>query len=155
MLDKPRYWDLFQKIEAKIFFIWHQEDKTPEIIWGEISLYQQLSLSLFILVNSTNYYALMQWPHKHSLYVIRKATLKKKNFYFVLGFSQLTNVVWEFQVNSEGFSHTYVCMYPFPLKPLSHPDCHITEQSSLCCTLGTYWLSILNIAVCTCPSQSP
>ena len=131
MLGKSRYWDLFQKIDAKNFFMWYQEDKTPEIIWGEISLYQQLSLSLFILVISTNYYALMQWPHKHSLYVIRKVILKKKkNFYFVLGFSQLTNV-WEFQVNSKG-TQPYICMYPSPLKPLSHPDCHITLNRVPC-----------------------
>ena len=29
------------------------------------------------------------------------------------------------------------------------------EQSALCYTVGPYWLSILNIAVCTCQSQSP
>ena len=30
-----------------------------------------------------------------------------------------------------------------------------TEQSSLCYTVGPSWLSILNIAVCTCRSQTP
>ena len=29
------------------------------------------------------------------------------------------------------------------------------EQSSLCCTVGLCWLSILNIAVCTCQSRIP
>ena len=29
------------------------------------------------------------------------------------------------------------------------------EQSSLCYTVGSCWLSILNRAVCTCPSQTP
>ena len=29
------------------------------------------------------------------------------------------------------------------------------EQSSLCYTVGPCWLSILNIAVCTCRSQTP
>ena len=28
-----------------------------------------------------------------------------------------------------------------------------TEQISLCCTVGPCWLSVLNIAVCTCQSQ--
>ena len=28
------------------------------------------------------------------------------------------------------------------------------EQSSLCYMVGPYWLSILNIAVCTCQSQT-
>ena len=30
-----------------------------------------------------------------------------------------------------------------------------TEQSSLCYTVGPCWLSILNIAVCACQSQTP
>ena len=30
-----------------------------------------------------------------------------------------------------------------------------TEQSSLCYTVGPCWLSILNIAMCTCQSQTP
>ena len=29
------------------------------------------------------------------------------------------------------------------------------EQSSLCYTVGPCWLSILNIAMCTCQSQTP
>ena len=31
---------------------------------------------------------------------------------------------------------------------------HNIEQSSMCCTVGPCWLSILNIAVCTCPVQT-
>ena len=38
----------------------------------------------------------------------------------------------------------------FPLRSL-----HNIEQSPLCYTVGPCWLSILNIAVCTCQSQSP
>ena len=30
-----------------------------------------------------------------------------------------------------------------------------TEQSSLCYIVGPYWLSVLNVAGCTCPSQTP
>ena len=29
------------------------------------------------------------------------------------------------------------------------------EQSSLCCTVGPCWLSVLNIALCTYRSQTP
>jgi len=29
------------------------------------------------------------------------------------------------------------------------------EQSSLCCTVGPCWLSVLNIALCTYQSQTP
>ena len=32
---------------------------------------------------------------------------------------------------------------------------HNIEQCSLSYTVGLCWLSILNIAVCTCPSQTP
>ena len=32
---------------------------------------------------------------------------------------------------------------------------HNIEQSSMCYTVGPCWLSILNIAECTCPSQTP
>ena len=38
----------------------------------------------------------------------------------------------------------------FPVRLL-----HNIEQSSLCSTVGPCWLSILNIAVCTCQSQTP
>ena len=44
-------------------------------------------------------------------------------------------------------------MYPVSPKLPFHPDCHI-QQSCLCYTVGPCWLSILNIAVCTCPSQT-
>ena len=37
----------------------------------------------------------------------------------------------------------------FPFRLLQN-----TEQSSLCYTVGPCWLSILNIAVCTCQSQT-
>ena len=38
----------------------------------------------------------------------------------------------------------------FPFKLL-----HNIEQNSPCCTVGPCWLSVLNIAVCTCQSQTP
>ena len=39
---------------------------------------------------------------------------------------------------------------PFPSRLL-----HIIEQSSMCYAICPHWLSILNTAVCTCPSQTP
>ena len=54
----------------------------------------------------------------------------------------------------EGLSHTYTCIHS-PLKPLSSRLPHNTEHSSLCYTVGPCWLSILNIAVYTCLSQTP
>ena len=39
--------------------------------------------------------------------------------------------------------------------PFSSRLPHDTEQSSLCCPAGPCWFSMLNIAVCPCPSQTP
>ena len=54
---------------------------------------------------------------------------------------------------SDSVIHTRVSilfqvLFPFRLL-------HSIEQSSLCYTVGLCWLSILNIAVCTCQSQTP
>jgi len=40
-----------------------------------------------------------------------------------------------------------------PQSPFSSRLPHNIEQSSMCCTVGPCWLSILNIAVCTCLVQ--
>ena len=42
-----------------------------------------------------------------------------------------------------------------PQTPLPSRAPHNTEQSSMCHTVVPCWLSILNIAVCTCSSQTP
>ena len=47
------------------------------------------------------------------------------------------------------------CVSIPPQTPFLSRLLHNTEQSSLCYTVGPCWLSILNIAVCTCPSQTP
>ena len=49
--------------------------------------------------------------------------------------------------------HIHVSILPQTPVPSRLP--HNIEQSSLCCAVGLCWLSILNIAVCTCPSQAP
>ena len=57
-------------------------------------------------------------------------------------------------MNSEG-TQSHIHMYPFSSKLLSHPHCHITlSRIPTCYTVGPCWLFILNIAVCTCPSQT-
>ena len=48
--------------------------------------------------------------------------------------------------------HTHVSI--FPQTPLPSRLPHNIEPSSLCYVVGLCWLSILNIAVCTCPSQT-
>ena len=63
--------------------------------------------------------------------------------------------LWKFQVNSQG-TQPYVYMYPFfPKLPFPSRLPQNNEQSSICYTVGPSWLSILNIAVCSCPSQIP
>ena len=42
-----------------------------------------------------------------------------------------------------------------PQTPLPSRMPHNIEQSSVCYTVGPCWLSILNIAMCICPSQTP
>ena len=61
---------------------------------------------------------------------------------------------WQFQVDSKG-TQPYIYLYPpqsLLLSRLSPPN---IKQSSLCYTVGPFWLPILNIAMCTCPSQTP
>ena len=49
--------------------------------------------------------------------------------------------------------HIHVCT--FPQTPLLSRLSHNIEQSSMCYTVDPCWLSILNITVCTCRSQTP
>ena len=49
--------------------------------------------------------------------------------------------------------HIYVSILPQTFLPSRLP--HNTKQNSLCYTVGPCWLSILNTAVCTHPSQAP
>ena len=49
--------------------------------------------------------------------------------------------------------HTHV--YILSQTPLPSRLPHTTEQSSLSCTIGPCWLSILNLTVCTCHSKLP
>ena len=68
-------------------------------------------------------------------------------------YSLLTMVI----VLGEQQRDSAICIHVFilPLTPIPSKLPHDIEQSSLCYILGPRWLSILNIAVCTCPSQTP
>ena len=71
-------------------------------------------------------------------------------FYYILACSWLT-MLWSTQVHSRG-TQPQASMHPFS-PPLRLP--HNIEQSTMCCAIGPCWLSILSIAVCTYPSQTP
>ena len=55
---------------------------------------------------------------------------------------------------AKGLRHTYTCTHS-PPAPLPSRQPRDTEQSSLCCPAGPRWFSMLNTAVCPCPSQTP
>ena len=72
-------------------------------------------------------------------------------FSFALGYSRVANnvVIVSHEQWRDSAIHTHVPLLPQGLLPSRLP--HIMEQSSMCCTAGLCWLSILNIAVYTCP----
>ena len=62
-----------------------------------------------------------------------------------------TRIPWEALSPSIVRTHVSILFQIlFPVKLLQN-----IEQNFLCYTVGPCWLSILNIAVCTCPSQTP
>ena len=67
--------------------------------------------------------------------------------------SLLINNVVMVSGNWKGFSYTYTYIHSFsssfPLRLLQN-----IKQSSLCYTVGPCWLSVVNIAVCTCQPQT-
>ena len=66
--------------------------------------------------------------------------------------SYQTVIVWHEQQRD---SAVHIQVSILPQTPLPSRLPHNIEQSSMCYTVGPYWLSILNIAVCTCPSKTP
>ena len=52
-------------------------------------------------------------------------------------------------------SAIHICVSILPQNSLPSRLAHNINQSSMCCTIGFHWLSILNIAMCTWSSQSP
>ena len=59
-------------------------------------------------------------------------------------------MLWEFQVDREE-SWPYTYMYPFSLKPLSHPGCYLT-LSSMCYVIGFCWFKYSSVYM-TCPKS--
>ena len=53
---------------------------------------------------------------------------------------------------SDSAIHTHVSIFPQTPLPSRLPN--NTEQSFMCYTGGPCWLSVLNTAVCACPSQT-
>ena len=89
------------------------------------------------------------WSSKQELYALSLL----KTFYFVLGVYPINNVVIvSGKQRRDSAIHVHVSVLLQTPLPSKLP--HSIEQSSMCCTIGPCWLTILNIAVCTCPSQT-
>ena len=71
------------------------------------------------------------------------------SFYFVLGYSQLTNNVVIISGEQQRDSAIHIHVSTLPQTPLLSRLPHNIEHSSLCYTVGPYWLSILNIHAMT------
>ena len=97
--------------------------------------------------------ALLPEDHQHFVFVLFL-------FLFSIGVQLIDNVC-SFQVYSKAIQlYTYMYLFFFQFLSYLGEDNKISllqdiEQSSLCYTVGPCWLSILNTAVCTCPSQTP
>ena len=89
--------------------------------------------------------------NRHTLHTY---THSPYSFVFYIGVELINNVVLMSGVQqSDSVIHIYVSilfqiLFPFRLFQK-------IERSSLCDTVDPCWLSILNIAVCTCQSQAP
>ena len=76
------------------------------------------------------------------------------NFLFCIGVWPINNVVIvSDEPQRDSAIHIHVSILPGSPLPSRLP--HNFEQSCLCYTAGSWWESILNIAVSTCPSQTP
>ena len=76
------------------------------------------------------------------------------NFLFYIGVQLINNVVIvSGRLQKDLAIHMHLSILPQTPLPSRLP--HNIEQSSLFYTVGPCWLSILNTAVCTCPSQTP
>ena len=102
------------------------------------------------------YYPLTMWPRGMLIpcfFFKFMQFILLLSFYFILEYSWLT-MLWYFEVDRKG-TQAYIYIYPFYLKLPSSPGCHITLSRVPCAyTVGPCWLFILNIPVCTCPSQT-
>ena len=86
------------------------------------------------------------------MYAFKKK--KEKTFLFYIGVLPVSHVVIV-SGGQQRDSAIYIYVPIHPQTPLPSRLPHNIEQSSLCHTVGPCWSSILNIAVCTRPSQTP
>ena len=77
-----------------------------------------------------------------------------EQLYFYFGVQLMNNVVMA-SSGEQRDSAIHIHVSILPRTPLPSSLSHNVEQSSLYCTVGPCWLSILSVAVCTHPSQTP
>ena len=76
------------------------------------------------------------------------------NFLFYIRVEMINNVVIVSGTKQRD-SAIYIHVSILPQTPLPSRLPHNIKQSFLCYTVGPCWLTILNIALCICQSQSP
>ena len=78
----------------------------------------------------------------------------KKNFLFCIGVQPVNNImIVSGGQQRDSAIHTHVSISTQTPLPSRLPD--NIEQSSLCYTVGPFWLFVLNTVMCTSPSQIP
>ena len=109
------------------------------------------------IVFSTSYYLLHDILKKSVCIHSRglKNFVYNSSKLFVLVYGQLTNnvVIVSGEQQRDSAMHIHVSILLQPPLPPRLP--HNTEQSSLSYTVGPCWLFILNVTVCSSPSQTP
>ena len=90
------------------------------------------------------------WGRKES-----DTTERLTHYWATLSHSQLTNNVVTISEEQQRDSATHIYLSILPNTPLPSRLPYSIEQDSMCYTVSPCWLSILNITVYTCPSQTP
>ena len=82
--------------------------------------------------------------------------MKQKNARYAVGLQRLDAKKREVKIEKlfDAF-HNPIYVSILPQAPLPYRLPHNIEQSSMRYTVGPCWLSILNVAVYTCSSQTP
>ena len=122
------------------------------------SWYQRWSFQDHILCTGTktceerNFFLII--PREILKMILSDLSFFFKLFFFGIRVQPINNVVTiSGEQRRDLAMHTHVSILLQTPLPSSQPQ--NIEKSPMCYTVGPCWLSILNIAVCTCPSQTP
>ena len=125
--------------------------------WPLYSLSNYIEMNTLVTIIHNKKQDISSTPYKlHFIFKARTENLSLFfslwTFYFCIGVWVINNAVI---VSGEQWRDSVIHMHVFILPKLpSHPGCHATlSRESLYYTVGSCWLSILNIALCTYPPK--